>query len=348
MAGTINLSMTQQFDPLGNPLSGGKLYGIVAGTVSTPQNYFQDLALTLPWPNPITLDVAGRVPQLFIADGLIKIRLTNSAGVVQLSADNIQVIGASSGGGGGGAIDATTVLQTGDIKPRYGTGGHTGWVRANAKTIGSAISGATERANADTQALFQFLWGVDTNLVVIGGRGSTSLADWNANKQMTLPDGRGVTLAGLDDMGNTAAGRLSTYFGVGTVLGTIGGAQSHTLSSTEQASMSFSASTGGASNDHAHAFSGTTDGENVGHTHGTSVAVGANTGPLSGSANVYFGGNTGANTAGESNSHVHTFSGGTGGRNADHTHTVSGTAAGGGQPHTIVQPTMVVTIYIKL
>jgi hypothetical protein len=183
---------------------------------------------------------------------------------------------------------------------------------------------------------------------VIGGRGSTSLADWNANKQMTLPDGRGVVLAGLDDMGNTAAGRLSTYFGAGTVLGTIGGVQSHTLSSTEQASMSFSASTGGASNDHAHAFSGTTDGENVGHTHGYSAAVGGNTGPLSGSANVYFGGNTAANTGGESNGHVHTFSGGTGGRNADHTHTVSGTVAGGGQPHAIVQPTMVVTIYIKL
>jgi hypothetical protein len=340
--------MTQQFDPLGNPLSGGKLYGIVAGTVSTPQNYFQDLALTLPWPNPITLDVAGRVPQLFIADGLIKIRLTDSAGVVQLSADNIQVIGASSGGGGGGAIDATTILQTGDIKPRYGTGGHTGWVRANAKTIGSAISGATERANADTQALFQFLWGVDANLVVIGGRGSTSLADWNANKQMTLPDGRGVTLAGLDDMGNTAAGRLSTYFGVGTVLGTIGGAQSHTLSSTEQASMSFSASTGGASANHSHTYSGTTDVENVGHTHGYSVAFGGNTGPLSGSANIYLGGNTGANTAGESNAHVHTYGGTTSGFSSDHTHSVSGTAVGGGQPHTIVQPTMVVTIYIKL
>jgi hypothetical protein len=340
--------MTQQFNPLGQPLSGGKLYGIQAGTVSTPQNFFQDLGLTLPWPNPITLDVAGRVPQILCADGVIKIRLTDSAGVVMLSADNIIVVGSSTGGGGGGAIDATTILQTGDIKPRYGTGGHTGWVRANTKTIGSAISGATERANADTQALFQYLWATDANLVVIGGRGSTSLADWNANKQMTLPDGRGVVLAGLDDMGNTAAGRLSTYFGAGTVLGTIGGAQSHTLSSTEQASMSFSANTGGASANHSHTYSGTTDGENVGHTHGTSVAVGANTGPLSGSANIYFGGNTGANTAGESNSHVHTYGGTTSGFSSDHTHSVSGTAAGGGQPHTIVQPTMVVTIYIKL
>src|SRR5580765_1329498 len=97
MSGTIPLSMTQQFDPLGDPLSGGQLYFLVAGSVSTPQNAFKDIALTQAWPNPITLDVAGRVPQLFLADGLIKIRLTDKTGVVQLAADNIQVIGASSG-----------------------------------------------------------------------------------------------------------------------------------------------------------------------------------------------------------------------------------------------------------
>ena len=211
MAGTIPLSMTQQFDPLGNPLSGGLLYFFVAGTVSTPQNAFKDIALTQPWPNPITLDVAGRVPQVFLADGLIKIRLTDNAGVVQLSADNIQVIGASSGGGGGGgSVDATTIFQTGDIKKRYGVGIHTGWVRANARTIGNSLSSATELADPSAQALFIYLWGVDPNLVVIGGRGSTGLADWNAGKQMTLPDGRGTAFAGMDDMGNTAAGRLTT------------------------------------------------------------------------------------------------------------------------------------------
>ena len=98
MAGTITLSMTQRIDQHGQPLSGGLLYTFVAGTVSTPQNAFKDLALTLPHPNPITLDASGFIPQLFFADGLIKIRLTSSDGVVQLSADNVQVIGASSGG----------------------------------------------------------------------------------------------------------------------------------------------------------------------------------------------------------------------------------------------------------
>ena len=80
---------------------GGLLYFYASGT-TTPQSAYQDSALTIPWPNPITLDSAGRVPQLYFADGAIKIRLTNSAGVVQVAADNILVIGASSGGGGGG------------------------------------------------------------------------------------------------------------------------------------------------------------------------------------------------------------------------------------------------------
>jgi hypothetical protein len=221
MAGTIPLSMTQQLDEFGDPLAGGKLYLIQAGTVSTPQNGFQDSALTLPWPNPIILSASGRIPQFFLADGSIKIRLTDVNGVEILVADGLIVTGASSGGGGGSPVDATTVLATGDIKVRYGTGILSGFVRCNARTIGSATSGGTERQNADTQALFEYLWNTDANLAVSTGRGVSSIADWGANKTITLPDWRGRALAALDDMGNTAAGRLTAAgFGVAaTVLG---------------------------------------------------------------------------------------------------------------------------------
>lgn len=44
----------------------------------------------------------------------------------------------------------------------------------------------------------------------------------------TLPDYRGRVLAGADNMGGSAAGRLTSY-----TLGTTGGEQTHTLSSTE-------------------------------------------------------------------------------------------------------------------
>jgi len=232
-AGTIpGFSLTPQFDLTAHIMPGCKLYVIQAGTVSTPQNSYSDSGLTLVQPNPLTCDAAGRLPQFFVADGLIKVRLQSSAGVQVFVGDNLLVVGASSGGGGGGVVDPTTVMQTGHLEPFYGTGTLTGFVRCNGRTIGSATSGATERANLDTQALFQYLWGADANLAVSGGRGLTAAADWAANKALTLPDCRGRAMAGVDDMGNTAAGRLTaTYFGTAaTVLGAAGGNQSHTLS----------------------------------------------------------------------------------------------------------------------
>ena len=93
MSGTIPLSMTQQFDEFGEPLSGGQLYIFQAGTVATPQNPYHDAALTLVMPNPITLDQAGRIPQFFLADGYIKIILNDVNGITQLAADGILVIG---------------------------------------------------------------------------------------------------------------------------------------------------------------------------------------------------------------------------------------------------------------
>lgn len=223
--------MTQQLDEFGQPMAGGKLYLIQAGTVSTPQNGFIDSALTLPLPNPIILDASGRLPQFFLADGSIKIRLTDLNGVEKLVADGLIVTGASSGGGGGSPVDPTTVLQTGWLQAIYGVGVVTGFVRCNARTIGSATSGATERANADTSALFNFLWNGDPNLVVSTGRGGSAGADFAANKNIALPDWRGRALAALDDMGNTAAGRLTaTFFGTAaTVLGAAGGTQSSTI-----------------------------------------------------------------------------------------------------------------------
>ncbi len=220
-AGTISLSLMQQFGTDNKPLNGGLLYFYAAGT-TTPQNAFQDSGLMIPWPNPLTLGSTGRIPQLFFADGQIKVRLTNAAGVVQLAADNLLVVGPSGGGGGGGTVDPTTVLQTGDIKVRYGTGVHTGFVRQNGRTIGSATSGATERANADAQPLFEYLWTTDPYAVVSTGRGASANADWVANKTIQLPDARNRALAGLGDMGNTDAGLFAGSafaFGNGIILG---------------------------------------------------------------------------------------------------------------------------------
>jgi len=230
-AGTTPLSLVQQFDSTGAPLIGCLLNFYVAGTVATRQNIFSDFGLTAPLPNPLQCDSTGRVPQHWLADGLTHIRLTDSQGLVYVDT-TMQVLGPSSGGGGGGGtVDPTTIMATGDEKIRYGTGPLSGWVRENGLTIGNAVSGATERANADTQALFVYLYNIDPNLVVSGGRTGNALNDYNANKTIATPDMRGRVPGGLDDMGNILAGRLtSTYLGAApNVLGVGGGSQSRTL-----------------------------------------------------------------------------------------------------------------------
>lgn len=234
-AGTVpGFALTPQFDLSGKIAPGCKLFVYQAGTVATPQNAYQDSGLSILHPNPLTCDASGRLPQWFVADGSIKLRLTTSTNTQIFVGDNLLVIGASSGGGGGSPVDPTTVLTTGDFKMVYGTGTLSGFVRCNGRTIGNASSGATERANADTSALFSFLWTNDSNLSVSGGRGASASADYAANKTITLPDCRGRALAGLDDMGNSAAGRLTvTYFGsAATTLGVGGGTESKTLATS--------------------------------------------------------------------------------------------------------------------
>lgn len=319
MAGTISFSLSQQFNQYGEPLSGGKLYFYEAGT-TTPQNAYKDSNLTLPWPNPIELDEAGRVPQFFLDDGSIKIRLADSDGVTQVAADGVLVIGPSSGGGGGTPVDATTVLQTGDVKVRYGTGTHSGWVRANGRTIGSSTSGASERANADCQDLFEYLWGADTNLSVSTGRGVSANADWVANKTIALPNSAGCAIVGLDDMGGGPAGRLTTaIFGTDpTVLGAFGGVQKIALSVDQLPTIT---------------PSGTVAIIDPGHTHNLAGNVAA-----SGAA---------TNATGVSGS-TGTQISGTQSATSGITAAFTGTPFGSGDDTPLVQPSLTYTIYLKL
>jgi microcystin-dependent protein len=79
-----------------------------------------------------------------------------------------------------------------------------GWVRKNGGTIGSADSGASERANADTLALYTLLWDnyTDQWCPVNGGRGASAAADFAANKALTLPDAQGRVAVPLGGDGN--------------------------------------------------------------------------------------------------------------------------------------------------
>ena len=366
MSGTINLALTQQFDTQGDPLSGGLLEFFVAGT-TTPQTPFQDTALTIAHPNPIILDASGRVPMFYLADGFIKIRLKDKNGVVIIAADQLLVIGPSSGGGGGGgSFDPNTVLQTGDIKCRYGTGTLTGFARCNGNTIGATGSSATELAGPTAQALYEYLWPFSNILLDSATKGASAVADFGALKRLILPDIRGRVIAGMDDMGALAgaAARLtSTYFGTSAIaLGAVGGDEKNLLSTATIPAHShgLNSATGSAvvglqSADHSHGIPSMTTGtESANHTHSYSPWQAGNIGVAGtntvGAASAAADTNTGIQSA----NHSHTIPANTyntGNVSANHSHALSGSTqnnTGGDGSHANVQPSMVMTIYIKL
>lgn len=229
-AGTTPLALAIQRDSEGNDVPGCLVNFYIAGTVATPQNAYADFGLTTSLGPVLTCDQAGRVPMHWLADGLIHVRLTTSAGTPIVDT-TMQVLGPSTGGGGGGStVDPTTIASTGDEKTRYGVGVIAGWVRENGLTIGNATSGASERANADTQVLWIYLYTTDANLAVSGGRTGNALNDYNAGKQLTLPDMRGRVNGFLADMGNSASTVLTAASCASpTVLGFACGNQTATL-----------------------------------------------------------------------------------------------------------------------
>jgi microcystin-dependent protein len=120
-------------------------------------------------------------------------------------------------------------IPTGSAMPYIGAAAPSGWVLAAGKTIGNAASGATERANADTVNLYTLLWDswADAEAPVSTGRGASAAADFAANKTITLPDLRGRSIFGKDDMGGSAASRVTSGVSgiAGATLGKAGGSE---------------------------------------------------------------------------------------------------------------------------
>lgn len=105
-----------------------------------------------------------------------------------------------------------------------------GWVLGWG-TIGDASSGATNRANSDCENLFKFYWNnvADAQAPVQpGGRGATANDDWLAHKTIGVSDLRGRVRVGKDNMGGTAANRVTAGISgiAGTTLGAAGGNES--------------------------------------------------------------------------------------------------------------------------
>lgn len=324
MAGYFQLPQRVNAD--GRPYPGAKAYFYEAATL-TPLAVYRDYSLGSEHPNPLTADADGVFDPVFLdeADGFFRYRLTTSAGVVLQDITTLPIVGPAGGEGGGGevAVDPDALFKTADTKWRLGTGTHSGFVRVNGRTIGSASSGASERANADTQALFEHVWGEFSNDLcpVSGGRGASAAADFAANKTITLPDARGRAIAGLDDMGNSAAGRLTsaTISGGATTLGHSGGAQTVSLVKANLPAdpLTFTTASGGSHN-HSFTYSRHANENDNNDQYVTNIS-----------------------TSGEANS-VNTSTGGA------HTHTGSTENMGSGTALNKMPPVILATLYVKL
>lgn len=202
-----------------------------------------------------------------------------------------------------GITDTAGGIPTGAMMMYGATSAPSGWLRCNGRTIGNASSSGTERANADTESLFTFLWTnySDSVCAVSGGRGASAAADYAANKRIALPDLRGRAFFGLDDMGGAAASRLGSVISNQTTNGSSGGAETVTLAEANLPAHTHSAGTLATASDGAHTHT---------FTYNTSLIAANNvTSPVS-DIQTNGGGTTVTTTS--NGAHTHTISGSTG------------------------------------
>lgn len=311
-------SGTPWLDPCGDPYAGARMFIFDSGT-STPKSVYRDADLSIPHDHPIVANGSGMFPAVFLSGGDYSLRIED-AGAVAIwgTVDGISIPNIGDGGGGGGGDTPVELLfRTGDYKDRHGTGAHSGWVRANGLTLGSGSSGATERANADCLDLFTYLWNADPTLAVSGGRGANAASDWAANKAIALPDMRLRARIGMASMGATTSTLIpAASFDNsedGDDLGATVGAGSVTLTVGQMPAHAHPGSSTSTDGSHSHTYGGQPGGGGVALGNGVQDITTGST-----------------STAGS------------------HSHTVNVASQGSGQAHPNVQPSAVVTVYIKL
>lgn len=210
----------------GRPVIGAKVLMYEAGT-TTPKTVYQESTLQAAHPRPILTDSQGMVPPIYVGKGDYKFRLLSSGDVLIGEVDGLPGAVTSTDAPDPGETypltDPTSILITGDIIAAHRTGSRAGFARCNGNTVGNVSSGASEIAVGlpsnqeqpvgSAYKLFVHLWENDASLPVYSAgvqvsRGATAIADWDANRQLGLPDLRGRAPTGLDGMGGPDASRL--------------------------------------------------------------------------------------------------------------------------------------------
>lgn len=324
-AGMWPLSHQQIVHPVtGKPISA--LATFFRAEDATPIIPYKDYNLGVPHPNPVPTSGYGIFPVVFldVALSFYRYRVMTSGGVVIPGFDvtTVPIIGPSGGGGGGGPpIDPNALKTTGEVMFRFDNQPFAGYVRVNGRTIGSATSGATERANADTQPLFNHLWPFTRITLVGGAKGATAAVDWAANRQLTLPNMAGRAIVAADDLGAGVQNIISAATiaaGTPTDVGSTGGTERHALVEAEIPS---------------HRHAGPTGNQDTDHTHQVPIT----SFPLNYAAGVSF---IAAMISGGGIS--------TSVQSANHAHSLLTQFTGGGGLHLNMQPSMLYFIYMKL
>ncbi len=330
----------------------GALAYFFEGGTTDPLTVYRDSGATSDHPHPVVADANGRWPDVFVPFiASYDVQVTSSGGT-QLSY-SVEIPNADPAGAPPVTILPEQLVATGAIHAEMINASKAGYVRLNGRTLGNATSGATERANADTAALFTYLWNnmSDTLLGVSGGRGASAAIDYAANKTIQLPDARGSALVGLDGMGNSPGNfftgltfllgdTLTPGSSVGSnfiailqanlpavgLTGTTGNQNaSHTHSGTtgDNNVLHNHSGTTDAGSAHSHTFSGSTDDASADHTHIYSISGSNNqSGIQSGGGLTANSGIGSASTGGQSNNHHHDFSGTTSSEST-HTHSIT-------------------------
>lgn len=347
-------SLTPVLDANGELVRTAALMVYQAGT-TTPAVLYKSPTYTngTEHPNPIPVNGAGLLPAMYGA-GSFKLRLLTApvGGSILWEADGVTLTDPPVVDSGEG--DNTGLVPTGAVVQFYGTGSRVGYVRMNGRTMGNAASGATERASADTLALYLSLWSEDDSLVVVGGRGQTAQQDFDAGKAITLPDARGRVLASLDGMGGAATGSYGAQTwnagGSATRLGSRAGGWSVALGENQLPAHSHDAGIAITPNG-AFTVNGTTANQNISHLHAVGVVsykvqLGAGTDVFL----VYPGPaeNAPATQASSTSNPVHQHSFTVSQPNHGHDAVVEVYGKGGGQAFSIANPFLLVTTYLKL
>ena len=330
------------------------------GGTTTPLSVYADSGESDALPHPVEADVNGRWPDIFVP------YTTSSEGYdVQVLSRFGETLSYSRRIPNPNPVDVSVIIpperqvQTGMIHPEFVNAPKPGYCRLNGKTIGNGTTSGpnSERANPDTIDLFTYCWNSmpdEIAPVLPGGRGASAASDFGANKTLGLPSMRGVTFAGLDDMGNSPAGNYGTLpfvIGNSIIPGSLLGANSVTLTienipahvhtgSTSQHLGHVHNGTGGTNVvnvDHVHTFGGTTSGQSNSHAHSETVpqAPAVSVAPTAGPLVVA--GSQGGTTGGADADHSHTYSGTTSAmtNNQFHSHSVNISTTplpGGGAP----------------